>query len=63
MKTYFDAQNRMKGNYKQFSLLPSLTICRDTQCKDMGFTSWELHFEWLWFLISFELENEVSNGK
>lgn len=52
---YFSASNRLKGRYKIFCLTPSISICRDEQCKDFGFTGWQLYFEWLWFQVSLEV--------
>lgn len=54
----FYSENKMKGNYKMFSLLPAITICRDTQCLDLGYSSWEFYFEWLWFQLEFHIEKE-----
>jgi len=49
----------MKGKYKMFSLIPAITICRDTQAlKDLGYSSWEFYFEWLWFQLEFHIESE-----
>jgi hypothetical protein len=55
---YINAVNKMKGKYKMFALFPALTICRDTQALELGYTSWELYLEWLWFQLEFMIETE-----
>lgn len=55
----FYAENKMKGKYKTFALIPAITICRDTQVlKDFGWSAWEFYFEWMWFQFSFKIETE-----
>lgn len=52
----FDFTNTMKGKYKMFSLFPSLTVCRDTTCADLGVTAVEFYFEWFCFQVEFTIE-------
>lgn len=60
----FYYENKTKGKYKIFGLLPSITICRDTQClDDFGYSAWEFYFEWLWFQASFHIETENYKSK
>ena len=53
-------QNNMKGKYKAFCILPSISVIRDTQCEDLGYTSWDFYFEWLWFNVCYEIETEFK---
>lgn len=63
-KYTFHYENKTKGKYKIFGLLPAISIVRDTQClKDFGFSAWEFYFEWLWFQLSFSIETENTEVK
>ena len=59
----FYTENKMKGKYKMFALIPTIVICRDTQCPwDLGWSAWEFYFEWLWFQFSFQIETESKKN-
>lgn len=53
--------NRFKSQYKVFAVIPALGIIRDTQAKDLGYSSWNIYFEWLWFAISLDIDTEPIN--
>ena len=56
-KYEFYYENKIKGKYKIFGILPAINIVKDTQMlKDCGISSWEFYFEWLWFQVSFSID-------
>ena len=55
----FYAENKMRGKYKIFYILPAISIARDTQSlRHFGCSSWEIYFEWLWFMISIHRDKD-----
>jgi hypothetical protein len=56
IKFSFHIEYLFQGKYKIFHILPALSIVRNTQLVTFdGEHSWEFYFEWLGFLIAFEI--------
>lgn len=56
----FYYENKTKGNYKIFGLLPALSVVRDTQLINEGYSAWEFYFEWLFFQISLHIQTQIQ---
>lgn len=57
-RIYTGYDNRLVGHFKTLALTPSISISRDTQGIDLGFTSWGISFEWLWLYCYMEFQKE-----